>query len=489
MSILRYTASADTTITNAFKSDLVLRATGSNMGAADSLEIFSIFAQADTGSIEKSRALLRFPTDAMATDRTSGDLPASGSVNFFLRLFNAKHPFTVPENITLVVHPITASWEEGYGLDMDGYTDLTYDGVGANWNNRSEDNTWTTAGGEFDTTKVYEVLLEKGVEDLETDITDLVEEWLDSSRANNGVGVMLTSSWEDGSAERSYYTKKFFARSSEYFYKRPLIEARWDSSRKDQRGNFYYSSSLASSADNLNTLYFYNFVRGQLANIPAVGDGNVYVDLFSGSAGVPSGDPLLQSLENGIVSPATGGLVIGSTGVYSCSVCLTAAVNDSPYTTLYDVWHGGDGGETYFTGTIKPISLKGKAHNPNPSYVTNITNLKGVYSPKETNTRFRLYTRSKDWCPTIYTKASKNIENNIIEDSFYRLYRISDDFDVIPYGTGSTNHTKLSYDISGSYFDLDMSMLEPGYAYGIKFLFYVNSSYREQTEVFKFRVE
>ena len=49
----------------------------------------------------------------------------------------------------------------------------------------------------------------------------------------------------------------------------------------------------------------------------------------------------------------------------------------------------------------------------------------------------------------------------------------------------------LSYDISGSYFDLDMSLLESGYAYGIKFAFYDNrtQSWREQDQSFKFRVE
>ena len=40
MAILRYTASADTTITNAFEANMRLRGTGSNMGYADSLEIF-----------------------------------------------------------------------------------------------------------------------------------------------------------------------------------------------------------------------------------------------------------------------------------------------------------------------------------------------------------------------------------------------------------------------------------------------------------------
>ena len=62
---------------------------------------------------------------------------------------------------------------------------------------------------------------------------------------------------------------------------------------------------------------------------------------------------------------------------------------------------------------------------------------------------------------------------------------------VIPFGTGSENHTLLSYDSSGNYFDLDITMLESGYSYGIKYSFYEDSlsSYREQPQMFKFKVD
>ena len=55
--IKRYIAKYDTTITNAYKSDLSNRATGSNMGESDVLEVFSIYGQADSGSQELSRVL------------------------------------------------------------------------------------------------------------------------------------------------------------------------------------------------------------------------------------------------------------------------------------------------------------------------------------------------------------------------------------------------------------------------------------------------
>ena len=86
MGIKRYTAIADTTITNAFKEDLVTRGTGSNMGASDTLEVFGIYAQESTASAELSRVLIKFPTTAISSDRTADTIPDSGSVNFFLKL-------------------------------------------------------------------------------------------------------------------------------------------------------------------------------------------------------------------------------------------------------------------------------------------------------------------------------------------------------------------------------------------------------------------
>ena len=79
MSILRYTASLDNTITNAFEENLSTRATGSNMGTSDILEVFSIYAQADASSVELSRVLIQFPLSQAIADRASGVLPALGS--------------------------------------------------------------------------------------------------------------------------------------------------------------------------------------------------------------------------------------------------------------------------------------------------------------------------------------------------------------------------------------------------------------------------
>ena len=177
----------------------------------------------------------------------------------------------MPRNFTIVAQTISRSWNEGDGLDLENYKDS---GV-SNWISASEGVAWTTPGGDYNSFPVSSQQFETGLEDLEIDITSFVENWISGVIPNYGIVLKLTNVQEASSsanpsgAETSYYTKRFFARGTQYFYKRPAIEARWNSSIQDDRGDFYMSSSLAPSSDNINTLYLYNYVRGQLTNIPA----------------------------------------------------------------------------------------------------------------------------------------------------------------------------------------------------------------------------
>ena len=646
MAIKRYFANADNSITNAFKEDLTTRGTGSNAGLADILETFSIYGQASTTSTELSRILIQFPVSNIQTDRDNGIVPASGSVSFFLNLYNAPHSTTLPRDFKLTVNAVSGSWEEGNGLDLDNYTDLTYDKIGSNWINannsfvsasftmalqggtnkaamsgqtftltdsngtsqtftfniandtvtsgsigmNSDSNTtdiintiklaindpslsaldieastitaigdadsemrllikqkttgfagnttvdlsgvtdlsvlnsatgfaggsgtWATQGGDFytDTSSSFEQQFSLGTEDLSVDVTTLVEQWLTGgslgNKDNHGFLIKLSSSYEASSSSNpngavfSYYTKKFFARDSEFFFERPKLEARWDSTLKDQRGSFFYSSSLAPAKDNLNTIFLYNYVRGRLANIPSIGTDSIRVSIFSGSSDntKPSGTPLQMSEDATHVAAnnllvATGSHV--STGIYKCSFSFTGS---STLETIYDVWFSGsnsisnasDATLQFHTGTIEPQTLAASNINPNGKYVVSMPNLKQAYSSHETE-RFRLYVRNKNWSPNIFTKTQATPQTLIIESASYQVTRVVDQKVVIPYGTGSNdnNYSMLSYDISGNYFDLDLSMLESGYTYAFQYSFYEDSvsSYRQQPYLFKFRVE
>lgn len=508
MAIKRYTATADNTISNAWQSNLTKRATGSNMGAADVLEVYSIFGRAYTSSaenkqVELSRVLVQFPVTSISSDRTAGNIPASGSVNFYLKLYNAETSKTVPKNYTLTVKPVSQSWQEGSGLDLENYLDYTVGNTGSNWIQRQKNDNgsisnWVEEGGDYLTASNFEQVFESGLEDLEVDVTILMEEWMAGTYSNYGFGISLSASQEitasynlTGAAD-SFYTKRFFARGTQYFFKKPVIEARWNSSIKDDRANFYYSSSLATAGQNMNTLYFYNYVRGNLQNIPGVGTGLLRVRLHSGSVDntEPSGSALTLVQDDTYVTAdsalyATAGHV--STGIYSCSVALTGTARNR-LTDIFDVWYSGS--TRYFTGSIEPESFEGNQISIRPSYYLNITNLKQKYRSKE-NARFNLYVREKYWSPTIYTKANDDIETTTIESASYRVFRIIDSYDAIAHGTGSDMHTVLSHDISGNYFDFDMSLLDPGYEYAFKFAFYDSSlnDWVEQDEAFRFRVE
>jgi hypothetical protein len=886
MAIKRYISNSDTTITNAFKSDLLNRGSNANMGQSDILEMFSIYAQSTTSSLEQSRVLMKYPISQILADRNSGAIPLSGSVKFYLRVFNAEHGQSVPKKYYADIAPVAAAWDEGHGLDMEGYLDngsacwasasddatsqivkvaflsdteanygaskhiSVYNGRGQRQNywfkTDASDTVPTLTGTEHEvdiqtaadkeaiaSTFKYQVNLgastsgitaafsgsstsvvlltndvlnevdepvvssgmtavytaevetfgksavlweEQGgdiytesnvkhstlpiysqyfddVEDLEVEVTSLVEEWLVAEAAsasftkataqitfsgqptdgskitlvstngksitynlengtttgtanasnseevnvdtdantttmaaafasavrstrghrdeiivdniaaivrltqsvggfggnrkvtsngavratfsnsgyfsagvglvNNGVMVKLSGSYEDGSLEKTFYTKKFFARGSEFFFKRPTIEARFDDSKLDDRGNFHVSSSLISGTENMETLYLYNNYKGTLRDIPTVtglikatleitfiaggtdggtlnlaaadgtsvtftardhthaqlgggtvnsavtaagavtfdrgnlgagdaarallmaaqfaeavnmaghnisdkitavadgakviltqatanhvgntavtdggnwdnavsgttpanfssGGGGIYLRLFDATTG--------DELEAKPDYPVTGGW--DSTGIYTASFALETTAS-----TVQDVWlteANPEGGGTYrqiqyYTGSFSTITYGASmsAANYDSDYVLKITNLRSSYTTEE-KPRFRVYTRKKNWQPNIYTVAKNAAPINIIENSYYKIARESDNLDVVDYGTGSVSHTRLSYDMSGSYFDLDMSLLETGYSYVVSLIFKLDGVYKEQNEKFKFRVE
>lgn len=516
--IKRYFATEDNTITNSFQEDLVTRGTGSNMGQADILEVFSIYGQASSSAgltSELSRILIKFDTATVATDRSAGRIPSSGNVKWYLKMYNAKHSQTLPRNYTLEVNAVSASWEEGLGLDMEGYTDLTYGVRGSNWVNSAGTTTWKKphpqsstpqAGGSFHVSPTYTVNFPIGDEDLEVDVTTLVEDWLSSdpaSKTNYGFGIKFTAEVE--SESRSYYTKKFFARSTSYHFSKPVLEARWDSSVQDDRGNTYISSSTVPGPENLNTIYLYNYSRGRLVNIPDLDNNVIHVNLHTND---PTSEYYLNKkaialpidgvhVKSPNQTAVTGGLV--STGIYSASFSFYSDP-DSDIQNLRDVWFKGgnlvasasaeaNSNRLFHTGTLNVHRHNTLDYVNTSKYVLSVSNRNNSYYHDQTH-RIRLYARQKGWSPNVYTTATSVPNSLVFPSASYQVYRVVDDKVVIPYDTGSNHATRLSYDISGNYFDLDTSMLEANYTYGIKISIYDPDTltYEEQPFTYKLRV-
>ena len=866
MSIKKYTATKDNVISTALKGNLSSSARSSNMGSSDVLEIFSIFGQANSASIEKSRVLVEFPISEISADRDANRIPESGSVNFIVRIGNAVHGQTTPETYDLSAHALLRPWDEGYGLDMEEYRDAG----ASNWLSRSLGSTWHNTGSDFVNTGIvnydkiplhYTQSFTVGTEGISIDATGLVEEWIkgykstaiaasggvrfhasvqpannsfirmhsydgdfrrfvfthtmstgstdnntvyvltgsDSSdiagtitnftasvlthfgsritptvegmkikflqatggfpgnsalsqslpvastctltvsdaggvgngetivlvdtagtshtftangglttATNNSIGIngiaagssaaalntmaekiaatvvdststayqlitasvsaavitftqltggtsgdrtntdnmggatltnfqngfgrnfynlsssfaggvgaqnyglllKLSGTYEDSSRERSFYTKKMYSRSSHHFFERPVIEARWDKSIKDDRYYVFRSSSLAPQADNLNTIFLYNKQRNGLADIPDTGSallvslhpsigagpidlpvaggvssglathitaskhskgvykavfacsntGSTFYDIWQKrtaepvaataqlavtNAGGPAQSETFQLVDaagtshtfiiNGGLTTTTNNAVgtsglAGGTGAAAlnamaqkiaatvvdgtstCNATITASVSAANITfsqitkgtsgnqdnassmggiTLANFANGTDNVYTAFvTGsgfTLKDLSAG--FYFEDPKYNIKITNLKPAYSADEKVT-FRVYMRNKNWQPNIYTVASNTPPVHFFRNGYYRIDRVADNYNVIAYSTGSTpSYSSLSYDVSGSFFDLDMSILEPNYLYQMSFLQKDGNNYIEQKEKFKFRVD
>lgn len=479
MAIRKYFINKDNTITDAYQSGFVYRATGSNVGESDTLQVFSIYAQATTSSHERARILLSASFIDVSTDRTSGIIPASGSCNFYLNLFNAEHPFSVPRNFILCVSAITSSnWDEGVGIDDDGWNDIGT----SNWNQASTGSSgpvyWVNSGSDFYTGSyvigslppTYTQSFSSGLENLSINVTSLAEEWIAGTIPNYGMCIYLTSSHEN--SVDSYYVKKFFGRGSEFFLKRPTVTCEWDDSINDDRGYFFASSSLCNT-ENLNKVYLYNKIRGKLKTIPEA-SSSIYIRLYD--------DRVSGSLLNSTV--ITGGLV--STGIYSASYALSTTSS-----IVYDRWFSAGLSTCYYTGSISVKTFDDQGDSDEPHFIVSMPNLKNSYKTNE-RPRLKIFTRDTNWSPTIYSVANTDAEFGVVKDMYYRVTRIIDNFVAIDYGTGSIPSTRISYDVSGSYFDFDVSNLEEDYAYQFSFIYKKDTAstrYEELPNYFKFRTD
>ena len=236
MAIKRYFATIDNTISNAFKANLTTRGTGSNMGASDILEAFVIHGQTSASinatNAEQSRIMIQFPINTLVSDIAAGTVPSS-SAEYRLVMTNAPHGNTTPLSYSLDVMMISQSWSEGRGLDMENYTDLGY----SNWIYATSATEWVTSGGNYLTKNTpgqsaginysASYFFSGGTENLNVDITHMVNRWRSGANPNYGLMIKNTDADITGTFG-TFYTKKFFGRTSEFYLNRPYLEVLWE---------------------------------------------------------------------------------------------------------------------------------------------------------------------------------------------------------------------------------------------------------------------
>jgi hypothetical protein len=432
MAIYRSYLSQDNWITNRIVNSIAQ--TGSNHGADP---VLTVFAVKTNTSYEVARSLIKFSLTELSGKIFSERIIPSASVSYFLKMFDMKHGETTPTSFDLFVYPMSSSWDEGTGVEMDGI-DKGY----ANWEKSTSTQTWTMTGSDFLTSSYGSGSqhFDRGQEDLEVDVTSIVNAWLTGGLVNNGLIIKLGSTEEDNAVD--YYVKEFHGRESRYVEYLPYLEARWSNVKKDHRNNFGYNQD--------NNLYLYNFVRGELVNLSEP----VFVRV--------------QDSSGSVTFSATYTASFVETGIYSASVNISNNVSSA--TRFYDIWYSGS--SVHMTGNFNPQNLTGSATDQYYDFTANINNLRQVYDSAEEG-RFKVNVRKKNFRTHVGSLKSASLDMNreYIENMYYSVINDENGMIVIPFGTGSSNpYTKLSYNSDGNYFDLFFNSFVPGFKYRIKLL-------------------
>jgi len=450
--------SKDTYITNYQLRNI--QRTGSNFGASEILHLHKLCGVSGSAGVSASSSfahiLTRFDIGEIESLIASGEAQY-GNIRFFLKMSDARHDQTLPTSFDVEVQALDKDWDEGKGRDVDSFSDL---GV-ANWVKAKSNVYWTSPGG--DTVGVIaNTHFDDGHEDLEVEVTDIVQQWISYNVNNNGVMIKISSSQE--ADNNDYYVKMFHGRETFFKDKRPHLEARWDNSERDDRNNFFFDVS--------GTLYLNHLERGQFTNIPQVGTGQLGVKIID--------------VSGSLISHVTASWT-GFTGRYSASFAIPSGTYSGSLFT--DVWHDISNSSRWFMSGTFPISDSLNVTSVQPKrYYATVTNLKSTYENDEV-VRMNLFIRPHDYSPARVLTASLDANGIVITKAYYRIINDRTDEVVVPFGTGSLEYTRLSYDQRGNSFKIYMNSLSPGNVYRLSFLFDVDGQrqYIDQ-QGFKFKV-
>lgn len=241
---------------------------------------------------------------------------------------------------------VNQSWDEGVGYDFSGQKYFTsvdstvYSESPSNWYDSNTTVSWSNGVGVFVNWSGVTILatqhFEDGNENLEMDVTDVVNSYL-TGATNNGLGLAFSEPLENTTTENLKFVG-FFTRHTQTTYE-PFIETKYLDTIHDNRGNFY--------TDKLNKLYLYV----NLGGIPTD------VDTMSGMSVT-----ILDNLGDTYSAFTANDITHVSQGVYSIELMINST---SDGCTLYeDIWSG-----IVINGVIRPdIELEFEVKDGNEYY-------------------------------------------------------------------------------------------------------------------------
>lgn len=313
-----------------------------NSGQAGSLDLFKLYGYTSTQTVsgaipnvELSRLMVQFDLQPLRDMVSAGQVdPGNASFSCRMHLYDVYGGQPTPDNFTVVVYPLSASFDEGHGRDVVYYSDYDI----CNWMSSSlASGSWVVtgcvAGGAYPGFVDYftssgssnlgvQQTFVKGTEDLDVDVTLLVSATLAGLLPDAGFRIAFIPSIEND--QHSYFVKRFASLQAFNAEKHPKLFVRFDDSVQDDTENFFLDSP--------SYLFLYNYVRAATL-------GN----LMSGSSQVTGKSSLALTL--------LGEFPQAALGVISSSVCL-APQGAFTFGQTSDVTFAGQGNFSYVTSSI-----------------------------------------------------------------------------------------------------------------------------------------
>lgn len=215
-------------------------------------------------------------------------------------------------SFNLNLFAINQDWDEGVGYDFSGQkyfssSDASVESINpSNWLEARSGTNWSGGSGVYSGTTsgvtIQTQHFEDGSENLEMDITDIVNGYL-TGNTNNGLGLAFDDEFEQSILDNLKYVG-FFTRHTQTFYE-PYVETIYDNVINDDRANFYL--------DKLNKLYLYVNVAGKPTNVDSMSGMSVTIldnlgEIFSAytSSDITHEDLGVYSIELLVPSTDTG---------------------------------------------------------------------------------------------------------------------------------------------------------------------------------------
>lgn len=459
------------------------RVTGSNVGAAGSLDLFKLSGEFYSGSTpltELSRLLMRFDLDPLrelvAQQRID---PGHSSFSCTLRLFDVYGGQPTPSNFDVIVHPLSRSFDEGLGRDSVFFGDRD----ACNWVSSSHGNAWHVTGcgligaatGSVDcidtlvlagvtASLVMSQSFDTGFEDASVDVTRIVSATLAGLLPDQGFRIALASTHETD--DRTYFVKRFASRHAYDPSKHPRLIVTYDESLQDD--------TAALAFDTECTMVLRNRSRGRLAPIlsgtaatPVLGHGCLTLKMETevSGAGWTSVSFSGSQHRNG---------VFWVTGVYTASVLLSSAhsmfaekLATSGSVVFRPVWGSTDGTLPYLTGSAVRVSPPERS-SVGPSAKRLRVSVTGLRPEVTADERLvlRVNVFDPDATNALVVRAPIQDPGLIMRDVHVSVRDVVTEEVILPFDT-TNNSSRCSSDAVGHFTELDAASLTAGRTYTV----------------------